>query len=126
LLQSKISEIENSEIKTFEESFMLKGWVRQLELENLKYQDMINSLTNGRDADPASNPKLKALQDEVLRLINALEERDKRCEQLTLEITRVNTIFIFPYSTGHYKLQCLLVWCTMDPFFIFTFTLTAT
>jgi len=89
LLQTKISEIENAEIKSFEDSFMLKGWVRQLELENLKYQDQLNSLlVNSPDSD-ALHPKLKTLQDEVIRLINALEERDKRCEQLTLEITRV-------------------------------------
>ena len=72
---------------------MLKGWVRQLELENLKYQDQLNSLlANASDSDSTSNPKLKTLQDEVIRLINALEERDKRCEQLTLEITRVSEI----------------------------------
>jgi hypothetical protein len=100
LLQSKISEIEVSEIKCFEESLMLKSWTRQLELDNLKIQreleGIYGSIQDG--GGDTGNIKVKVLQEEVMRLVDALHDRDKRCEQLTLEITRVFILIIINYS----------------------------
>ncbi|OXA37244.1 protein lava lamp isoform X3 [Folsomia candida] len=89
LLQSKISEIEISEIKCFEESLMLKGWTRQLELDNLKIQREMERIYGSIQDGDTGNIKAKVLQDEIIRLVDTLHDRDKRCEQLTVEITRL-------------------------------------
>jgi len=98
LLQSKIQEIESSEMKAFEETFMLKNWVKQLEMENGRYQEEVYLLTNSNSSnDSSENRKIKKIQDEMLRLIYAIDERDNRCIQLTVEITRVRMSALINY-----------------------------
>jgi hypothetical protein len=97
LLQTKILEIEASEIRAFEESFMLKSMTRILEMDNSKYQDELQQLLNN-SGDGDGGAKVRTLQNEVLRLVDTLQERDKRCEELTCEITRVSPIAMNPQS----------------------------
>jgi len=89
LLQGKILEIEESEMKCFEETLLLKSWTRELEIDNQKKQSALDLYKNAGDGD-TRNIKATILQEEVMRLVNELQDRDRRCEGLTNEITRVS------------------------------------
>jgi len=80
LLKEKIPEIEVSEMKAFEESLMLESWTRQLELDNLKMQSELDRIRCSIQDGETGNLKPVVLQDEVLRLVDALYDWNRRWE----------------------------------------------
>lgn len=98
LLQGKIEEIEQSEMKCFEETLLLKSWTRELEMDCQKKQMELDLYKNAADGE-SSNIKATILQNEVMRLVNELQGRDRRCEELTAEITQVSLVISFKNST---------------------------
>lgn len=105
LLQNKLEEVEDSEVKCYEDFSRLKVLRTELEMDNLRMSSELEQLRRSlQDGD--NDPKYKSMENQLILMTKTLEDRDKLCRDLLKNISQVKFTVIFK---NYFKLQALLI-----------------
>ncbi|CAL8130483.1 unnamed protein product [Orchesella dallaii] len=88
LLQGKLAEVEESEVKCYEDFSRLKILRTELEMDNLRMSGELEQLRRSlQDGD--NDPKYKSMENQLILMSKTLEDRDKLCRDLMKNVSQL-------------------------------------